>query len=89
MIDLSRSGARIGQIRPGTNRAVWYVMATWPDPDRIGWKSLAWWALVITRPAPAPLTPAALPPLHVEALALYDAVARGTHAALKPARVPS
>jgi hypothetical protein len=40
-----------------------------------------------TTPAPAP--PIELPPLHVEALELYQAVSKGQHQALKPARVPS
>lgn len=40
-----------------------------------------------TRPPPTPLSAAPLPPLHVERLDLYDAVAQGTHTALKPAPV--
>ena len=35
------------------------------------------------------MPPAELMPLHVEALALYESVALGLHAALRPARVPS
>lgn len=41
-----------------------------------------------TRPA-GPLPLIELAPLHVERLGLYAAVCFGTHAALKPARVPS
>jgi hypothetical protein len=42
-----------------------------------------------TVPAPSSNEPIAPAPHAVEALALYEAVASGKHAALKPARVPS